>query len=408
MRTLCVIGLLLISISCAPRPPVRHAGTSNAADLKEIAENPVDSDAYRRVQNTSLEPHDAYTLSFVELNSRGRLARAGQREAAEESIRQMSGKGVVVLFVHGWGHNADALDSHVQGFRRSLAGLKEALPGRTVTGIYVSWPARWLKDPQHYLTFWDRSRAAQAISRTHEVEALLQGFRKVVEERRQEGTEIVSVAVGHSLGGKFLFTPMEERLERARDARCSVPLDDLPLFGDLVLLVNAAQDVHDFEAFDKYALCPQEETHPVVAIFASEGDQVVGRTFKIGRILRNLVTPWNWPSFVPESIGLGWDPDQVTHTLCSTKAGPDPKSECARGEHVDVIPYGSTELRRKKDERQGPFIVVRVDGHIITKHGDIFNEEFLGFLRAFVAQNVRKGTVAARRSPTPPASHTPP
>jgi hypothetical protein len=390
VRNLCAIGFLLIA-ACAPRPPVRGAGTANPSDLERFAENPYSPKVYARVQGASSEPHSAYTLSFVEFDSQGRPARPGQIETAEASIREMSDKGVVVLFVHGWGHSADARDEHVYGFREALSGLKRDLPDRSIVGIYVSWPARWLKGRLHYLTFLDRSRAAENISRTQTVRQILRGIQSAIKERGATA-DIVSVAVGHSLGGKFLFTPMEERLEGDTDEPRPENPRELPLVGDLVLLVNPAQDTHDFNAFTRYARghCAAP---PAVVILSSEADGVVGRAFKFGRTVRGVFTPWNWGHFRSERIGLGWDPRQVTHILCSTKADPGPSPLCdltSRGKPDNVVEYGSTELRRY-GARRGPFPVVRVDGRIIASHSDIFNEDFLGFLRAFVADNARQG-----------------
>jgi hypothetical protein len=249
-------GMLLILVACAPRPPIRGAGEADAASLTKLAKLARDSEEFRSIQDRSVEPHGDYTLAFVEFDGRG-MPHNEQIESAAEAIRDVpdGGKSVVVLFVHGLGHSADALDDHVAGFRETLSRLAQALPHRKVVGVYVGWPARWLKGWPHYLTFWDRSRASQQISQAPEVHDVLQGFRKIVRAQRDAGKDVVSVAVGHSLGGKFLFTPIEECLEGDTDT-CKEELpapEDLPLFGDLVFLVNPAQDIHDFDAFADYA-----------------------------------------------------------------------------------------------------------------------------------------------------------
>jgi hypothetical protein len=195
-------------------------GAAIGDDLRSLE---TDSAAYEWVQNSSLEPHEDFSLSFIEFDAGGKPARDGQIESAMASIRKIQDKGAVVLFVHGWGHSADTRDPHVKGFRDVLSRLKGTLPNRTLVGIYVGWPARWVKGRLHFLTFWDRSKAAQSISRSDAVRDALRELQGVVEERRRAGDDIVSVAVGHSLGGKFLFTPMEERLEGDRRIRRSSP-----------------------------------------------------------------------------------------------------------------------------------------------------------------------------------------
>lgn len=395
MRIRMLAGMLLILVACAPRPPIRGAGDADATDLTNVAKLTRDSEEFKRVQDRSVEPHGDYTLAFVEFDGRGRPAHREQIESAAEAIRDVpaGGKSVVVLFVHGWGHSADALDTHVAGFRGTLAGLAQALPHRKVVGIYVGWPAKWLRGWPHYLTFWDRSRAAQRISRNDDSEVIdiLRDLQSIVKEQRRANTDVVSIAVGHSLGGKFLFTPMEECLEKDI---CEAPPEspqDLPPFGDIVLLVNPAQDVHDFEAFTEYEGKLPENTPPVVAIFSSDADGVVGRAFKAGRTLRNIVTPWNWDNFHGESTGLGKDPQQITHTLCLAEAGSPPSRSCDPGFREEppkeVVRHGQVELRRHTG-RQGPFIVTGVHGSIIGDHGDIFNETFRNFLVALVRGSV--------------------
>lgn len=413
IRIPAIAVLLLASSACVSRPPLRGVGAADLVDVQALASN---EEAYGRVQARSLEPPEpngGYTLSFVEFDARGRPARDGQIETASESIRGLPASGsAVVLFVHGWGHSADARDSHVQGFRDALSGLARALPDRTVAGIYVSWPARWLKKPAHFLTFWDRSRVANRAGTADDVRDVLRQFGSLVEEQRDAGKDVVSVAVGHSLGGKFLFSPMEERLEGDTGECLPDSPDELPLFGDLVLLVNPAQDVHDFAAFTDYACSVPEATRPVVVILSSEGDGVVGRTFLIARTLRNIVTPWNWDHFRSESVGLGWYERQVTHTLrprdgddrdadgrdatCHSRASCDGRLEQA----APPVPYGETVLR-SCSSRQGPFIVVRVDARLVKDHSDMFNQPFLSFVRSFVAGNVR---MISREAPQPAAA----
>jgi hypothetical protein len=169
----------------------------------------------------------------------------------------------------------------------------------------------------------------------------------------------------------------------------------------LVLLVNPAQDTHDFTAFSDYSNTLPPDTRPVVAIFSSEADGVVGRTFRIGRTLRNIVTPWNWSDFRSESIGLGWDNTQVTHTLCANDQGGRSSQECdvrLRPPNQEPVPpikrYGRTDLQRY-GERQGPFIIVRVDRNVINGHSDIFNETFRTFLIDLVRSSVDRASATA-------------
>jgi len=389
----CLGVALLVFVACViPGPPVRGGG--DRVDPKDVA-NIANEEAYWRVQNTSMESNDQYALAFLEFDSSGQPGEGQVALAAKAIHRDPGTDALVVLFVHGWGHSADARDDHVIKFRKTLLNLAEDLPDRSVIGIYVSWRARWLKDPLHFLTYLDRSIVAQRLGGEDcGVRQILEKLRSAVEERRQRGDKVVSVAIGHSLGGQFLFSHMEECLDKDLDETCEHSRAQcpprspqaLPIFGDLVLLVNPAQDTHDFEVFRAYAK-DHLQARPVVVILSSEADDVIGSAYRIGRTIRNIFwwKYWN-KSFGPETIGLGWDDEQVTHVLCSTAAGGSDESVCSDKGHDMCGNYGSTTLWSRTDcERPGPFMLVRVEGRVVPGHGKMFTKPFANFLQEFVA-----------------------
>jgi pimeloyl-ACP methyl ester carboxylesterase len=354
----------------------------------------------------SVERGPAYTLAFVEFDSSGRLAKPAQLDLAIEEIQAIPKDqgALVVLFVHGWGHSAAVYDKHVIGFRDSLAGLSKNLVGWRVIGIYVGWPAKWLKGPFHALTFLDRNYVADRVAASCETrEAFRHMQQAVVEARRdrdKKAAPVVAVAVGHSLGGKFLFVPMENRLDReSKNCEDGTPepypatLTKLLLFGDHVLLINPAQDVHDYEVFLSFAANHRDDDRGI-SIFSSEGDGVMRGYYRFGRTIRNLFSPRNWRHFYTESVGLGWKSEQVTHDLCLSKPPAAESSTCTRNEHVGCIQYGPAELRARTSDRS-PFSLIRVDGRIIKGHSDIFNDTFRDFLIDYIADKQEGSCMAA-------------
>ncbi|HET9767298.1 MAG TPA: hypothetical protein VFS60_10650 [Thermoanaerobaculia bacterium] len=412
----CLGTALLVSLACViPGPPVRGAGpVVNASDVANLANEA----AYKRVRDGSLEEADGYTLAFLEFDSSGEPGE-GQAARAAEAIRKRPDRdAVVVLFVHGWGHSADPRDPHVVEFRRTLAELACKLPDRSVVGIFVSWRAKWLKEPLHFLTYLDRSAVAQRLGGEDcTVREELGKLRAAVEQRGRDGD--LAIAIGHSLGGQLLFSYTEECLDTDPDETCcdrsrpecgpQSPPRDLPLFGDLVLLVNPAQDTHDFEVFRKYARTHDGEP-PVLVVLSSEADHVIGRTYHWGRTVRNLLWPkyWHRDKFWPETIGLGWD-GNYSHVLCSTAGDAVDSSVCSARQLATYslcCDYGTTTLWSRGDcagsacLRPGPFVVVRVDGRVVTDHGDMFNAPFAEFVRLFVA-GAAKGGEAGVACPSP-------
>ena len=157
---------------------------------------------YKEVPN-----EQSFDVAKIEFQEDGSLAEASQLKTAADTIkaaRDADRNGaLVVLFIHGWHHNAqwdvtkyashwdaDAKDwnadvkddPHFRQFRRVLMGLsvREAeryLPsgesgGRRVVGIYLgwngdptSWFGSWLSGTQYstHLSFYNRYRAAEKV-----------------------------------------------------------------------------------------------------------------------------------------------------------------------------------------------------------------------------------------------------
>jgi hypothetical protein len=414
-RLAVLLGLaLLVAVACViPGPPVRGAGS---IDLADVAALDTSAQVYRNVRAASLERHPipghaGYTLSFLEFDSDGNPGK-GQVEHATASIAQHPDRDVVfVLFVHGWGHSAAPRDKHVVKFRETLATLASLPEDRPVVGIYVSWRAQWLRMPLHLLTYLDRTVVAQRLGGENcRVRKILGNLQKSVDARGREGD--VAVAVGHSLGGQFLFSHMEECLDDDDDSEDKCPDDQiqcppsspevLPLFGHLVLLINPAQDTNDFEDFRTFAR-DYPQSQPVVVILSSEADQVVGGVYRVGRTIRNIFWRKYWNDILgPETIGLGWNEDQVTHDLCSTKASSDDGSICARERQESALccDYGGAKLWSRTDcASPGPVLLIRVDGRLVGGHGEIFEDDFAAFLRQFVAAGAQNPGAAL---PCPP------
>ena len=79
-------------------------------------------------------------------------------------------KGISILvFVHGWKHNAKHDDGNVRSFRallQSAAALEEARhSGYRVVGVYVGWRGLSIKsEPLANISFWTRKAAALRVA----------------------------------------------------------------------------------------------------------------------------------------------------------------------------------------------------------------------------------------------------
>src|SRR5690349_15591799 len=126
-----------------------------------------------------IESTDDYKLGFVEFDDQGWFWDRTQLEKVQQMIREEAGiddpsstpQGIIlVAFVHGWKHNADATDTNVMAMREVLTQLRlsekaqEDHAPRKVVGVYVAW--RGLSEtiePLKELSFWGRKETAHEV-----------------------------------------------------------------------------------------------------------------------------------------------------------------------------------------------------------------------------------------------------
>jgi hypothetical protein len=250
----------------------------------------------------------------------------------------------IVVFVHGWKHNAQADDANVQEFRDLLeaAGAEErdrTLPGgtaRRVVGIYVAWRGKsWtIPDPVLSLTFWARKEAARRVSvgssrelfarlrslRTHYNETVVvapasapgQGAggnaRPVValraraaeqtgasSEQGPQRPRIRMLMIGHSFGGLILYAAMSgsliESLTAQRDlAGLGVDGELAERPADMILLINPAFEASRYESLYRVSngYAPSRFQPPLLVSVTSIKDWATGIAFPIGRSVNTL------------------------------------------------------------------------------------------------------------------------
>ena len=222
----------------------------------------------------------SFDVAVVQLRDDGSFAdstQLGRATDAIEAARALYGTGaVVVVFIHGWHHDAewdverDGGDAHFKAFRRVLMtlALRELERGpersRRVVGVYLSWNG----DPERSsfgggsflgnLSSWNRLRTADTVSRH---EAIRHALARI-QEHTKRTIEAASgldpsplIFIGHSMGAlileRALLTllrddagsligdrgsgPVEAR-EGVMTSQGGRPID----FPDLVMLLNSA------------------------------------------------------------------------------------------------------------------------------------------------------------------------
>lgn len=252
-----------------------------------------------------------YLLGFVEFDDHGAQIEPKQLDNLLELIREEPGDLAIVVYVHGWKHNAADADNDVKEFRWVLRGLdavEQARPEgqrRKVVGVYAGWRGASLhpavesnpvtgqiaKAPKQ-LTFWTRKNAAHRVAKGS-IRDLFAAVRDV--QRRHNGAPVPSgagrcgdtrlVLIGHSFGGLIVYDAVHQHLiESARAGlRDGGPVDS---YGNMVVLLNPAFEGVAYDSIHRLAAQRgryADGQAPVLVTFQSENDWATGNVFPIGR-----------------------------------------------------------------------------------------------------------------------------
>lgn len=264
----------------------------------------------------------------------------------------------VVVFVHGWHHNADSSDTNLEDFRKTMVELRKRLDEpiyaqsrkaltRTsefrAIGIYLGWRGRSLPSIADYATFWGRKAAAERVGEGDFREFML-NLSRIYDERSNAETDLKArndsadarapaplmglVSIGHSFGGQVLLRATQPVFEanliaagaRPRERNITEVRPDRPVqgFGDLVVLVNPAVEALQFDRIDRLNKS-LKYTHlqpPLLFVISAASDDARRVWFPLGR-MADAVFRANLRPQVAEMWGhaLGSYDKQWTHTI---------------------------------------------------------------------------------------------
>jgi len=399
-------GSLALSLAAAWTPlyphrdadigPIEHCTTDRSGAL--AAEAPVAcSRTFAEINDSGrAEGTFRYTLYFIEFDDQGwtfpaahdgrsemdrvlaalrdRLGKA--HDAVKDGCVSGDGKVNLILYVHGWKHDASANGSNVMSFRQLLrevavAECNGAGYKREVVGIYVGWRGRSLDLPEPLIdmSFWDRKSTAIDVAQGSvrelfaRLDAIVDGANGEWLAHAKVGAATVQskpvrmLFIGHSFGGHILLTALggsiirnlaayDEHLDGKERDGCIGPR--LQRDGDMVVVVNPAIEASRFEPLFAIARNWRYRCYraPMFVSVTSKADKATKIAFPIGRLLSTL-----FESYTSESEkqadrrSLGHDRSFITHELGLRRdfnvALPQPIEECAnwdpRGNLVQSI-----------------------------------------------------------------------
>jgi hypothetical protein len=361
---------------------------------------------------------NGYTRIVVEFDDQGTAYDSAQMQALQQELDALQGQHAVILvFVHGWKHNARPLDPNLASFELVLQQTARAEQAarpenrRPIVGAFVGWRglsfyAGWLTN----LTFWNRKTAALRVA-LGSVRELLGRLRY----HRRNDPDSVLIVAGHSFGGLVVFSALAQSLIEIATFDTATTTE--PSFANLVLLVNPAFEaarylpIHLLVDGRGFARQP-----PVLVSVTARNDDATGKAFPVGAWLGSLwehTRSRQQSQAIVHTMGhLEW---MRTHDLTAQPGAGAPRpvylapgpaalssDEQLRAERVPSdVAYeerrpgwvrhfqGGAILTHLAKDPSNPFWVVRASPEVINGHNGIFGDVFLGFVRKLVAEQLR-------------------
>jgi pimeloyl-ACP methyl ester carboxylesterase len=316
---------------------------------------------------------------------------------------------IIVVFVHGWKHNAQSDDSNLSKFRELLVHTASA-DGvkRPVVGVYLSW--RGLSRCGNLLwtqtSFWGRHKAAQRIAQgtPREVLGRLKAFRNGTPGQKPQATLVV---VGHSFGGLIVYAAIAQSLIEAAASEGRIA----PSFGDLVLLVNPAVAAVSYMPLWSIVTSKQFDEHqlPVCVSVTASNDWATGFAYPLGTFLRLFNERWwGWRERQALIHTMGHLPWMRTHELtlhrdADSNAAAAVQSGYDTGNRRAAAREAMLQLAKGKSQTFGcvsvnvvrnvhptPFWVASASKEIIDGHNGIFTDAFVAFVRGLIEAHLKE------------------
>ena len=292
--------------------PARHAGdapidyTLGFLEFKESGEPyalVADDDGHDATIDSAMLKHAMEAATHVGATTMAQVHPViTQLDALQERLH--TGANYVLVFVHGWRHDASIGDQDVADARLYAAHAARFLAERCtslgrdcetkVTAVYVGWRGarvdeRWLRQTfgkrvggglaglSAGSTLFDRKPVAETIAPSA-VSALrsIEGVLAAGDPRNK------MIVIGHSLGGDMLATGLKDDLLRAVDGHRPGHVLPPPL-ADLVVLINPAAEARkwtDVQREVRRRAAEQASTEPPVGtheadVFAADQRPVI-------------------------------------------------------------------------------------------------------------------------------------
>lgn len=238
----------------------------------------------------------------------------------------------IILYVHGWKHDARSDDSDVSRFRQILASARTLAASdnrtpRKVIGIYVGWRGKsWsLPNALDNLSFWSRKSAALRVSHGA-VQELFSRLRTVQKHYNSSldspdcaapregqlttsGCRVRMLMIGHSFGAWILYSAISGPLiatlnaEKDIDGRLAAGSDGATTNrtgsnkedanrrpADMIVLINPAFEAVRYQPVHQAAINYKSKVvqAPLLVTITSTADSATRLAFPAGRFVNSI------------------------------------------------------------------------------------------------------------------------
>ncbi|OBY27997.1 alpha/beta hydrolase [Leisingera sp. JC1] len=334
------------------------------------------------------------TIKKIKLTDTGALVDRCDWTDALLELTRVDEPQVVILYIHGWKHNAEEGDTDLENFRSFVSEVASD-EERQVVGIYVGWDAATNIGPLENLTFWSTKATADRISQSAIISKLIGAIDNIRD--RKGGKRDQVVLIGHSFGARILFSATSQILlhslqsaypnvaseERTSSGRRKIVYRELEGPADQIILLNPAFEASIYTALDSVKRVRKErfrrDQQPILVTISTTNDFATKLFFPLGQWVGLLRRP-------AQLTSIGNFSDYFTHSLTKDES-------CSKvHEKVDfwADSYCNSKIhlsRTDDEQRNNPFLVVSTNKYVLDGHNGIWNKDFRAWLQNFIQES---------------------
>jgi hypothetical protein len=332
--------IVILLSGCVPLKQIRtELPTQDTASVASYLSTPILStecnvgSASAGENKRLIEDYGSYVLGYAEFDDQGwSYAQDAQLKALQARLQsEVTNPGfadvdfAVIVFVHGWHHNAHDNDCNVQEARQMVRIASTRFDAayasgqlkrkRRVVGIYAGWRGESVDAAGlRYTTVIDRRDAAEKVAKgsirqlfanLHELQIAAQGATNRPDPL-DRADRMYTTIVGHSFGGLVVFNSLSQQLINDLTAELqSLPSNSCSTYEalgaaipaesawpDEVVLINPAFEATRLEPLNRLAdisaTCGYSGRVPLLTVVTADNDIWTGPVFTAGRRVLTL------------------------------------------------------------------------------------------------------------------------